>query len=115
MIPVVVALAIVLRFGTSTIDSKLSARPVAREISLLEPKPLPVALYNVSRNTEFGLAFYRDSVIKRYESTIPNDEHILVTSLSSQLQFASLIGGRRTIYLGTYAPQGLAFYWVAPK
>ncbi len=116
MIPVVVALAIVLRFGTSTIDSKLSARPVAREISLLEPKPLPVALYNISRNTEFGLAFYRDTVIGRYEAgQIPGGEHILVTSLSSQLQFASLIGGRRSIYLGNYPPQGLAFYWVAPK
>jgi 4-amino-4-deoxy-L-arabinose transferase-like glycosyltransferase len=116
MIPVVVALAIVLRFGTSTIDGKLSARPVAHEISLLEPKPLRVALYNVSRNTEFGLAFYRNAVIGRYESgQVPDDEHILVTSLSSQLQFASLIGGRRAIYLGNYPPQGLAFYWVAAK
>jgi 4-amino-4-deoxy-L-arabinose transferase-like glycosyltransferase len=116
MIPVVVALAIVLRFGTSTIDNKLSARPVAHEISQLEPKPLPVALYNVSRNTEFGLAFYRDAVIGRYEAgQIPSGEHILVTSLSSQLQFTSLIGGRRATYLGNYPPQGLAFYWVAAR
>src|ERR1051326_817618 len=66
LIPVVLAVAALLRLGSPALDSSLSARPLAQELGHLETKQLPLAVYRTSRETEFGLAFYRNQVIERY-------------------------------------------------
>ncbi len=63
LIPVVLAVAAVLKLGTTAIDQKLSARPLAIELASVETHKLPVAVYGVKRELEYGLAFYRDQVI----------------------------------------------------
>jgi 4-amino-4-deoxy-L-arabinose transferase-like glycosyltransferase len=114
LVPVVLSLAATLRLGAPALDSTLSARPLANEISLLETKPFPLAVSGVSRQTEYGLAFYRNQIIERYESgQIPATDHLVVAPEGSQTSIAKKVAGRRVSYLGSFAPQGLDYYWVA--
>ena len=116
LVPVVLGVAALLRLGAPAVDSMLSVRPLANEISHLETKPLPLAVAGVSRETEFGLAFYRNQSIDRYESgEVPADEHLVVAPEGSQTAIAKQVAGRRVSYLGSFAPQGLDYYWVSAE
>lgn len=116
MVPVVLIVAAVLRLGAPALDSALSARPLALEISRMESTRLPLAVFRVPRQTEYGLAFYRDQAIDRYESgRIPAGEHLVVAPKGSQTEVAQQVEGRRVSYLGSFAPQGLDYYWVAAQ
>ena len=114
LVPLVLAVAAVLRLGSPALDSTLSVRPLATEISHVENKPLPLAVSGVSRQTEYGLAFYRNQIIDRYElGQIPAGEHLVVAPEGSQTTIAKQVTGRRVSYLGSFAPQGLDYYWVS--
>jgi len=114
LVPVVLAVAAILRLGAPALDSTLSVRPLASEISHLENKPLPLAVSGVSRQTEYGLEFYRNQIIDRYESgQVPAGEHLVVAPEGSQTEIAKRVAGRRVSYLGSFAPQGLDYYWVS--
>jgi 4-amino-4-deoxy-L-arabinose transferase-like glycosyltransferase len=114
LVPVVLAVAAMLRLGAPALDSTLSVRPLANEVSHLENKPLPLAVAHVSRETEYGLAFYRNQIIDRYESgQVPAGEHLVVAPEGSQTTVAKQVAGRRVSYLGSFAPQGLDYYWVS--
>jgi 4-amino-4-deoxy-L-arabinose transferase-like glycosyltransferase len=114
LVPVVLAVAAILRLGAPALDSTLSVRPLTNEISHLEDKPLPLAVTHVSRETEYGLAFYRNQLIGRYESgLVPPGEHLVVAPEGSQAAIAKQVAGRRVSYLGSFAPQGLDYYWVS--
>jgi 4-amino-4-deoxy-L-arabinose transferase-like glycosyltransferase len=114
LVPVVLAVAAILRLGVPALDSTLSVRPLANEISHLENKPLLLAVSGVSRETEYGLAFYRNQVIDRYEwGQVPAGEHLVVAPEGSQAAIAKQVAGRRVSYLGSFAPQGLDYYWVS--
>jgi 4-amino-4-deoxy-L-arabinose transferase-like glycosyltransferase len=116
LVPVVLAVAAILRLGAPVVDSTLSARPLASEITRLENKPLPQAVAHVSRQTEYGLAFYRNQIIDRYElGQVPAGEHLLVAPEGSQTAIAREVAGRRVSYLGSFAPQGLDYYWVSAE
>jgi len=113
LVPVVLAVASLIRIGSPMIDQTLSARPVARQLSSMEMKPLPVAVLGVRRETEFGLAFYRNQTISRYEiSGVPEGEHLLVTPAGARNVVAKLTGNRRVSFLGDFAAQNLDFYWI---
>jgi 4-amino-4-deoxy-L-arabinose transferase-like glycosyltransferase len=114
LVPVLLAVAASLRLGAPALDSTLSARPLASEISHLETRPLPLAVWAISRQTEYGLTFYRNQIIHRYESgEIPATEHFVVAPEGSQTAIAKKVAGRRVSYLGSFAPQGLDYYWVS--
>jgi 4-amino-4-deoxy-L-arabinose transferase-like glycosyltransferase len=114
LIPVVLSVAAVLKLGAPSIDQKLSARPLAAEISTVETHQLPLAVYGVSREMEFGLTFYRNETAMRYESgSIPREEHLLVAPTTWKVNVAKQTAGRRVLFLGHYAPQAVDYYWVA--
>lgn len=116
LVPMVLAVAAILRLGSPALDSTLSVRPLASEISHLENKPLPLAVSGVSRQTEYGLAFYRNQIIDRYElGQVPAGEHLVVAPEGSQTTIAKQVAGRRVSYLGSFAPQGLDYYWVSAE
>jgi 4-amino-4-deoxy-L-arabinose transferase-like glycosyltransferase len=116
LVPVVLAVTAVLRIGAPKLDETLSARPLAKEISRVEAQTLPLAVFRVSRETEFGLEFYRDRAITRYEwGPAPATEHLVVTPEGFQARLAKKLGGRRFSYLGGFAPQHVEYYWVAGK
>jgi 4-amino-4-deoxy-L-arabinose transferase-like glycosyltransferase len=114
LIPVVLSVAAVLRLGATSIDQKLSARPLAIAIASVETHQLPLAVYGVPREMEFGLAFYRNQTIVRYESgSVPAEEHLVVAPATWRVNVAKKTAGRRVVLLGQYAPQGVDYYWVA--
>jgi len=114
LIAVVLAVAAVLKVGTTTIDQRLSARPLALELASMETHKLPVAVYGVKREVEYGLAFYRNQSIQRYESgDVPPEEHLLVAPTTWMDNVAKQTEGRRVSFLGHYAPQQLDYYWVS--
>jgi 4-amino-4-deoxy-L-arabinose transferase-like glycosyltransferase len=114
LIPIVLAVAAVLKLGTTAIDQKLSTRPLAIELASVETHKLPVAVFGTSREIEYGLAFYRNQVIPRYESgEIPAEEHLLVAPTTWMDNVAKQTAGRRVSFLGHFAPQNVDYYWVA--
>jgi 4-amino-4-deoxy-L-arabinose transferase-like glycosyltransferase len=114
LIPVVLAVAAVLKLGTTAIDQKLSTRPVAVELASMETHKLPLAVCGVSREIEYGLEFYRDQIISRYETgNIPAGEHLLVAAPDWKPNVTEWTRGRRVSLLGHYAPQNLDYYWIA--
>jgi 4-amino-4-deoxy-L-arabinose transferase-like glycosyltransferase len=116
LVPVVLTVAAVLKLGTVAIDQKLSTRRLAAELANVETHKLPVAVCGVPREVEFGLAFYRNQIVARYESgDVPKSEHLLVASPAWTSNIASATSGRRTSLLGHYAAQNLDYYWVAAE
>jgi 4-amino-4-deoxy-L-arabinose transferase-like glycosyltransferase len=114
VIPVLLVVGIVLRLGAVDLDQTYSARPLAREISSMETHPLPLAVYHVRRELEYGLSFYRNRLTFNYDwGSVPAEEHLLVAPENSQVEIAKLAAGRRVSYLGHYAAQGVDYYWVA--
>ncbi|SPF31578.1 Glycosyl transferase, family 39 [Candidatus Sulfotelmatobacter kueseliae] len=114
LIPVVLAVAAVLKLGTTAIDQTLSARPLAAELATVETRELPVAVCGTSRELEYGLAFYRNQTIARCEfGPIPTEEHLLVAPPMFRYNIAEKAPGRRVMFLGHYAPQDVDYYWVA--
>jgi 4-amino-4-deoxy-L-arabinose transferase-like glycosyltransferase len=114
LVPVVLSVGAALRLGSPAIDSTFSARPLAKELSQMETRPLPIAVFEAPRETEYGLAFYRNQPISRYETGgIPPVEHLVVAPSGSQTVVAKAVPGRRVSYLGSFAPQGLDYFWVS--
>jgi 4-amino-4-deoxy-L-arabinose transferase-like glycosyltransferase len=115
LIPVVLVVAAVVKWGAIAIDQTMSARPLAVELANIETHRLPVAVCGTSRELEYGLAFYRNQPIARYESgNFPPQEHLLVASPAWKPNVAEWTAGRRVSLLGHYAPQDVDYYWVSP-
>jgi 4-amino-4-deoxy-L-arabinose transferase-like glycosyltransferase len=114
LIPVVLSVAAVLKLGAVSIDQRLSARPLAVELASVETHQLPLAVYGVSREMEYGLTFYRNQTTVRYErGPVPAQEHLLVAPAAWKVNVAMKTAGRRVLYLGNYAPQDVDYYWVS--
>jgi len=114
VIPVLLAVGAVLRLGAVALDQTLSARPLAKEIASVETHRLPLAVYHIRRELEYGLTFYRNQLTLNYDwGRVPQHEHLLVAPENSQVEIAKLVAGRRVSYLGHYAAQHLDYYWVA--
>ena len=114
LIPVVLVVAAVLKLGTGAIDQKLSTRPLAVELASVETHKLPIAVFGASREVEYGLAFYRNQVVARYETGgVPAEEHLLVAPTAWMDNVAKETAGRHVSLLGHYAPQKLDYYWVS--
>lgn len=114
VIPVFLVVGVVLRLGSVALDQTYSARPLAREIAAMETHPLPLAVYHVRRELEYGLTFYRNRLTFNYDwGSVPQEEHLLVAPENSQVEIAKLVAGRRVSYLGHYAAQRVDYFWVA--
>ncbi len=122
LIPTVLVIGVVLRFGSPLLDTSLSARPLANEIVGLQSKlaapgeTMQVAVFEAPRETEFGLAFYLNRPIARYENhQIPEGEHLVVAPQGSQTVVAGSVAGRRVSFLGTFSSQALDYFWIEAK
>jgi len=114
LVPVVLTVAALLRIGAPVVNETLSARPVAQQLASMELKPLPLAVLGVPRETEYGLTFYRNQAINRYElKQVPTDQHLLLIPQGTRAAIPQFAAGRRVSYLGDFPPQHLEFYWVA--
>jgi 4-amino-4-deoxy-L-arabinose transferase-like glycosyltransferase len=114
LIPVVLIVGAVLKLGAKPMDEALSARPLAQEIAGVSSHPLPVAVFHVRRELEYGLTFYFNHLTFNYDwGRVPQEEHLLVAPEGSQVRIATLVAGRRVSFLGHYEPQHVDYFWVA--
>jgi 4-amino-4-deoxy-L-arabinose transferase-like glycosyltransferase len=118
LLPVGIALVLVLRLGSPVLDQTLSVRPWANDLRRIENsfpiKPLPVAILRLSREDEYGLQFYFDSPIPRYElGEIPAREHIVVVPRELAARVMTRAEGRKVVHVGGFAPRALEYFWVS--
>jgi 4-amino-4-deoxy-L-arabinose transferase-like glycosyltransferase len=118
LVPVILSMAAVLKIGSTDLDRTLSARPLAAEISSMETHRLPLAVFRVSRELEYGLTFYRNQPAMRYElGQIPAEEHLVVAPENWQPEVTKEVaqeGARRRVsFLGHYAPQHVDYFWIS--
>jgi 4-amino-4-deoxy-L-arabinose transferase-like glycosyltransferase len=110
---VVVSVAAVIRFSAPVIDATQSARPIAESIQAFSHEPVPIALYHINREQEYGLEFYLNRPAGKYEEgNIPAADHVVVAAQGTQTQVAQLVPGRRVSYLTSIPAQKLDLYWV---
>ena len=56
----------------------------------MDNQSLPLAVLRLSREIEYGLHFYRNQTIARYEAgEVPSGEHLLVAPAASQKKWQS--------------------------
>ena len=114
LLPAVLAVGITLRMGAPALDQTLSARPAALALQSLDPHHLPAAVYYTSRESEFGLQFYRDQPLPRYElGQIPSGEHLVIATEGHQRGILKRNPNRRVTLLGSSPAQKLEFFYVA--
>ena len=114
LIPVLLSVAAVLKIGAPSLDQALSARPLAQQVASMVMHPLPLAVYGVPREMEYGLTFYRNQPIPRYEwGQIPAQEHLLIAPDNWQTGVAKYTVGRHVSFLGHYVAQRVDYYWVS--
>jgi 4-amino-4-deoxy-L-arabinose transferase-like glycosyltransferase len=111
--PAIVVFTLALRFSAPVLDQTLSARSVSFALARLANKPLPIAVAKVPRELEFGLQFYRNQTILRYElEPPPAGEHLLIMQMGSRQLVENKLEGRHLAYLGEFAAQNLKFFYV---
>lgn len=116
LVPLLIAVSAVLRLGAPALDESFSARPVARQLIELQGENLPVAVFRSRREVEYGLQFYFNRNIFRYElGQEPDGEHLLVAYQGLAVEIASRNSGRKVRYIGNFPAQRLEFYWVSAK
>jgi len=98
------------------LDENYSARPLARMLTKDAPDVHTVAVYNVRRDMEYGLAFYLNRPMVNYElSGIPPQEHILVVRTAEVSSLDQVLMGRARKQMFVYPWQGLTVYRVAAQ
>jgi len=113
LVPVLLAMAFVLKMAAPFIDGRNSQRPVAQALAAYAKSGTPVAVSGVSRVVEYGLTFYRDQPISSYDrSEFPLGNHLVVSKPGSTAAIQAMLKGRKVADLGSFAPQHLEFYAV---
>ena len=116
LVPVCAMLIFLLGFHGHELDVNYSARPLAQQIALQAPDEKTVAVLNVKRDMDYGLAFYRNQEPTHYDRDgVPPQEHILITRSNNQEGLDRYLAGRIYEPLFLYETQGLAVYKVLAK
>ncbi len=106
------------------LDRTYSARPLAEQIGKFVPANETVAVFDVRRDIEYGLSFYRNQEAANYaESGVPNAEHVLVmrvvgrhgAELHTQADLDEYLEGRHYEQLFNWPEQGLVVYLVGSR
>ena len=121
LVPVVLALAFLLRPAAPAIDNALSARIVDAEMRQLGIGKTPLAVFHVKRDVAYGLNFYRNQPVSWYEpdgprdlpSGVPAGEHVVIAKQGSAAEIESRVAPRQVTRLGDLPPQHLEFFLVS--
>jgi 4-amino-4-deoxy-L-arabinose transferase-like glycosyltransferase len=126
LLPVVLAMAFLLKTAAPMLDAALSARLLSHGIDqqlgqLGLAQHAPVAVFNVRREVAYGLNFYRNQPVGYYEgegprdlpSGIPQVEHVVVAPEGSRTAVEAVVAPRQVLRLGGFPPQHLEFFLVS--
>jgi hypothetical protein len=95
------------------VDFAYSARPLARQLSLLPTHNEPVAVLRVRRDLEFGLSFYRNHRVLDYDKDgVPAEAHILVVRDIAMPELRTLLATRSYQPLFAFPAQRVSVYLV---
>ncbi|MGA7292401.1 MAG: glycosyltransferase family 39 protein, partial [Terriglobales bacterium] len=112
----VLGVFLVIRLAAPAIDETQSARPIAESILAFSHEAVPVAIYHLKREQEYGLEFYLNRPTEKYEDgNVPAAAHMVVAARGTQSQVAQLVPGRRVSYLTSIAEQKVDLYWVGKE
>lgn len=114
LVAVVIAFSLTLRGTAPIIDVLQSERPVqtAMERSGLGQIPV-IAVYDVPRAVEYGLAFYRNLPIASYErNEIPKGDHVVIAAAGTKTELEYRLPGRHVTRVCGFPWQHLDFYIV---
>ena len=115
-IPVIATLVFLLGFHGRDLDINYSARPLAEEIQRQAPDVEVLAVDQIKRDMDYGLAFYRNQPLVHYDRDgVPSQEHLLVIRSSDAVGLEHYLAGRVYRPLFLYDSQGLAVYRVAAQ
>ena len=113
LVPILVSLVFLLGFHGKDLDVNYSARPLAAEMARHAPEIKVLAVENIKRDMDYGLAFYRNEPIIHYGSDgVPKQEHLLVIPTKDSEGLNRWLGGRVYEPLFLYDSQGLEVYKV---
>jgi 4-amino-4-deoxy-L-arabinose transferase-like glycosyltransferase len=113
LIPVLATLIFLLGFHGKDLDLNYSARPLAAEIKRHAPDIKLVAVEDVKRDMDYGLAFYWNEPLVHYSTDgVPKEQHLLVIRASDSEALNRWLAGRVYEPLFLYDAQGLEVYKV---
>jgi hypothetical protein len=106
------------------LDRTYSARPLAEKLASLGPPNETVAVFEVRRDMEYGLSFYRNREVVNYkEDGVPAEQHLLVVrvagkggvDLHTQPELEAYLEGRPYEPIFSWPEQGLMVYMVGSR
>ena len=113
LVPILASLVFLLGFHGKDLDVNYSARPLAAEMARQAPEIKLVAVEDIKRDMDYGLAFYRNEPIIHYSSDgVPKQEHLLVIPANNSEGLNRWLSGRVYEPLFLYDSQGLEVYKV---
>ena len=120
---IILSVAYLVRVVAPATDAALTARPLALYIGQMPNAPLIVAVYGVPRGIQYGLAFYRNQRVPRYDGNldgpgeVPVGEHLLLMpgASANTIVLPSQLAGRDCDIVGRLGPQDLLIIRVSPK
>ena len=116
LVPLVGLMFFLLGMHGHLLDLTYSARPLAHQIQQADPSVQIIAVQDLRRDLDYGLAFYRDQNMVHYDTDgIPDDAHILVIPTRDAPELPQLLPGRTYQQLFLYNTQGLSVYKVYPR
>ncbi len=101
-----------------------SARPLADKLLTFAPADETVAVFEVRRDVEYGLSFYRNREVVNYKQDgVPDGQHLLVVrvtgrngvDLHTPAELEEYLEGRPYEQLFTWPEQGLVVYMVGSR
>ena len=106
------------------LDRSYSARPLAERLAAVARPDETVAVFNVRRDVEYGLAFYRNREVVNYrQSGVPDEQHILIVrvagrkgiDLHTPADLEEYLADRHYEQLFTWPEQSLVVYMVGGR
>ena len=116
LVPVVLAIAAVLRLGAPALDATLSARPLSQEVSRVDNRSSsPGDSATATRDRIWPAVLSQSKYPALRTGTNPGRRTSLGSARRLAEKHCEVDTGRRVTYLGSLAAQGLDYYWVAGK
>jgi 4-amino-4-deoxy-L-arabinose transferase-like glycosyltransferase len=106
------------------LDRAYSARPLNDRLLTYAPSDETVAVFQVRRDVEYGLSFYRNREVVNYEQNgVPDGQHLLVVRVTGRngidlhtlADLDEYLEGRPYEQLFTWPEQGLVVYMVGSR
>ena len=114
LVPVILAVGFLLRPSAHALDLATSARTVNAQLESFGIPAHSLAVFNVKREVEYGLNFYRNAPVSRYERDgVPARNHVVIAKEGSEGAVQAMVGNREVRQIGSFPPQHLQFFLVS--